>query len=262
MRKFTAVAVVMMLTASIAGASVISVNLHHGQEITQGSAGIVDVAHDNWNELNTGGTSSATVSNPIDETGTSITGASVTVESRTDAGGAGSPFIGYNFSDGTATGNAELARDACTGEGNDNILVTVTGLSGDFEDKGYSVYLYLFSNDGTSGGGAARYGGPYEVDIDTSSDTYHGIVGAETGNASQQSDWDYTNQATNSSDAGNVTALKIDVDAGTTGFVLEVNGTYKRTMLEGIQIDSVPEPATMSLLALGGLGVLIRRRRS
>jgi hypothetical protein len=32
--------------------------------------------------------------------------------------------------------------------------------------------------------------------------------------------------------------------------------------LDNIELSVVPEPATMSLLALGGLGVLIRRRRS
>ncbi len=33
------------------------------------------------------------------------------------------------------------------------------------------------------------------------------------------------------------------------------------TGFDNIKVEGVPEPATMSLLAIGGLGVLLRRRR-
>ena len=45
---------------------------------------------------------------------------------------------------------------------------------------------------------------------------------------------------------------------GTTG---TITGSYGPGSLGGIQIEVVPEPATLALLGLGGIGLLLRRRR-
>ncbi|MCP4375940.1 MAG: PEP-CTERM sorting domain-containing protein [bacterium] len=56
-------------------------------------------------------------------------------------------------------------------------------------------------------------------------------------------------------DAGDEIALRI---TNATSSNVEWETT---TWLDNVTVEAVPEPATMSLLALGGLGVLARRRR-
>jgi len=56
--------------------------------------------------------------------------------------------------------------------------------------------------------------------------------------------------------AGDITAFGLYLDMNTGG-----DGSNGTMRVDNFTISQVPEPATMSLLAIGGLGVLIRRRK-
>ena len=51
-------------------------------------------------------------------------------------------------------------------------------------------------------------------------------------------------------------------DIGFKGFLSRLQTTQERLSVDNFQFEIIPEPATMSLLMLGGLGVMARRRRN
>jgi hypothetical protein len=152
--------------------------------------------------------------------------------------------------------------------------VVVNGLPASFTGPGYLVYLYYDGDNGT-GTGQHRVG-RYEI---------NGVSmwGRDAGN---RFDGVFIQGQTTTDPAPGMTGTGLDnlaaavatVPAGnymifgpltTADFTLNVQasasaGGTNRAALNGMQIVAVPEPSTVSLIALGalgGLGLLVRRIR-
>ena len=193
------------------------------------SAGLTGFAATNWNNV---ATASGTAGSLTDDSGTA-TGASVTW-------GAGGVW-GDSAADGDADlgiGDAILARgyldDQDTGGGIGNNF-DVTGIS----FTTYSVVLY-YSTDGTGVGYRDA--------------TVNGTTSSTTGarRQYQNPNWDASNTIVFTGLSGN---LDVDVLSGPSG--------GERGSLAGFQIvdTTIPEPSSTALLGLGGLALILRRRK-
>lgn len=154
-----------------------------------------------------------------------------------------------NYYGPVANGNANqnemmmsglFAMNAASTNGADGTFITVTGLGAEFTGPGYDVHVY-FANDTTRTNGVTGF------------DNASNSVSVETA----------------SNDPGNFLTLpgyvlgtNYVVLSGFTGssFTLTRGPTGGVPQVGGIQIESVPEPASMTLLSLGGL--LMWRRRN
>jgi hypothetical protein len=191
-----------------------------------------------WNGIDGNGGANITVSTLVDSFGNEVVGAGVSVAMYGVRGG-GTPDS--PSAAGPATHDAEalmqdyfyarFGRDTYPGE------ITLTGID---PAKTFDLYLY--------GGG--------DQTSQNSRFTYDGL-----------------SKSTAAPDAA-VTALIEDVNyvvfrninatqAGEIFFTLdrpEADTDY--SAINGLQLVEVPEPTTLSLLALGGLGAIVRRRRA
>jgi hypothetical protein len=125
-----------------------------------------------------------------------------------------------------------------------------------FEDASgrYTSWVDNMSNpdDGTTNGDVEKVtitfaigGTPTTVDLGATGLTVHIRDGGMLINGTS-----YTNDASVLQNATNVSSITFEANGG---------GGNNRGVLQTLEI--VPEPATMGLLGLGGLGILIRRRR-
>lgn len=159
--------------------------------------------------------------------------------------------------------NASSPSQGATGDGgllqgflnlNDSETISLSGLS-TWAPNGYQAYAFF-----DIGGASRTYGismndgGALEIywvaDTSTDSDTNNdGVI-----------DWLETS-ATSSGTA--VTDANYASFGTFTGDTLTISGTNNggRAVLSGFQIIAVPEPSSVSLLGLGGLTLILRRRK-
>ena len=249
MKTKTFIATAVLATAMHASAatiSIISVNFQGGQAPADGpdvttTAGYVPA--DNWNNF-TGKSGSA--SNLVDSTG-----------STTSADLSWQTFNTWDLANGAGNGGD---RDMMSGY-LDNFgasgasdFITISGLQ---PNKGYDVYVYF--NRGT-----ATYSGMNATD-GISNNTYYGF----------DNGFSYADNGYNLTSDDNIgdgwTGANVFLFEDYTGSTLDLDnpanpgvpaGEWK-TYVQGIQIVmTVPEPSSTVMLGLGGLALMLRRKRS
>ena len=249
MKTKTFIATAVLATAMHASAatiSIISVNFQGGQAPADGpdvttTAGYVPA--DNWNNF-TGKSGSA--SNLVDSTG-----------STTSADLSWQTFNTWDLANGDGNGGD---RDMMSGY-LDNFgasgasdFITISGLQ---PNKGYDVYVYF--NRGT-----ATYSGMNATD-GISNNTYYGF----------DNGFSYADNGYNLTSDDNIgdgwTGANVFLFEDYTGSTLDLDnpanpgvpaGEWK-TYVQGIQIVmTVPEPSSTVMLGLGGLALMLRRKRS
>jgi len=219
------------LGAISAHSALIDVNFYsagYGGSTASGAA-VVGGASDIWNGI-AGDNGSGSGISLVDANGNTT---SVTLSYDT-SGGSAITSVAQNTQP-----NPSLMNDYLFNNTGGDITVTLQGL---VASTPYDLYVYLASNDGGSGARAAEV-------------TANSVFASATGDpqASFIPGQNYILLAATSDASGTINITESD-SAGV-NFSGEVD-------MNGLQISSVPEPTTLSLLAISGLGLILFARRS
>jgi len=244
--------ILLSAAACLVGAGVVQnaratiINVDYGSARTttylfQGQGAMLDPDHTNpyWNPAAAIPVSPQTVTNALASDGATATGVTVTVTGANQATSRGS---------GSTTAASGLLN-AWT----NNFLYVTTPLSLDFSitqlpaNVDYTLYIYA-----VNGGWAAASPGNRVQNVSVTGGTAHNGISSASGT-----------QATSFAEGVNYVIF-----TGSTGPGGTVNGSISSNSavgggvaaeINGLQISYVPEPATLGLLAIGGLMMLPRR---
>jgi hypothetical protein len=259
----------MLGVTGISAAETISINFYHTDDNHQ--VGVSDslglVAAQNWNNIE------VQESSDLDETAPYTGDNIVTGLALTDSTGTATlTTAGYRAGvqaerdtpDSVVTGSAPYSADKNMmrsmfygdkgGQGDNlkNEYVEILGLSSAFTSAGYDVYFYSVASDRDAKG---------RFDLDTNSDgnldgaTDLSTFEVTTGTTAFDGTYDIV---TSDGDTGNVFVLKGLTASSFRATISQTSG--KEFGITGLQIVAVPEPASLALVALGGLLMVGRRR--
>ncbi len=254
--RFIGVFVVMSLLAASAQASMIGINFEgNGGSVlaSTDSAGVV--AQTNWNGVAGG---SGSLSGLVDDGGTATT-ASVTFTGHN--GGAAEANVPSNNDEALCDGFIYSYWNTSSQPGGAvQGAVTVSNIPTAYQSTGYEVYIYVTSNRTD-----------YSNQMITVNLTNYYASLTPYSNPSDPGNLVYTEVTQTTSTTGydgtpygsyvHITGLTGSSFSFT--FETDPNVPYVTTPgVYGLQIvQTIPEPATMSLIGIGGLGLLLRRKR-
>lgn len=233
-------------TCTTFSAALVGLTLSTTQAATVSVGGFTVVEAD---EFNVGGSAGNTVFDggaPATGTTTRTQGSfsdAATWKYRTESQWSSSgTFSGAYSSYGNGGGAANTALTLTT---------TVTGLASDT----YDVFaVYISRNDGvTDGGVAAALSGNSLVDYADVSGASGGATAISLGVSSGE--WEAF-----AVKVGTVTGTGFAVDAGVLSSTDSGSGIQRNTYV-GVAYQAVPEPSSAALLGLGGLALILRRRK-
>ena len=193
---------------------------------------VTDTVGNDWNDLATTDTTYNTIHDLDNAT---LTGVSVQFAGGGINTAGEDNWVGLSTNASTFNAPAEFVDSVTTDLWFNNATITITGL-----DTGLTYNLYSVSQ----GGGAG---------FDTREDT-HSVMG----------DVSYGSTTVNRGVARTTgafhTFLGVSPD-GTGTIVFTTSGVGNNPAFNGLLIEAVPEPSSTALLGLGGLALILRRRR-
>lgn len=221
-----------LTTVSAIDAAVISVNFDNGSNSIAGSLGAVESVA-NWNAADIGAAGSpVSTLNLLDDSG-AVTTADIALENQF-AGAAG------GFAAAVDGGSGDLGNLFTYRNRNGGVIGTVSQL--DITNFAtYDVYVYFNRNGATP------------------TESYDITLGATTFSVTTNN----TAAAFTEANAGNSFTGNYVVFQGVTGtsFTVTAGDSGQADYIYGMQIVSVPEPSSTALLGLGGLALILRRRK-
>lgn len=226
------------------------------------TAGFGSYAQNNWNEVAGSGSSSYSTSSPISLSGTTVTLSISNAHKFNQANGVTSVNNGGSGSTSSPTANEVLLSG---GLENDSGGTPTTIEFQNVAAGTYNLVLY------TAFQGNGSYAGAVGFSVNGGADTY---IVEQDGAAFYPNDTFVTNPTTNVGDlsTGSVSNyLLFNNVSPVNGNITITYGKYASgtvandgngNAVDAVQLSSVPEPASLALLALGGLGLIPLRRKN
>jgi hypothetical protein len=252
MKKIILPAVAALAIASSANAAIISVNFDGRSAGTLASGDVAGVeSANNWNNVSSGDNSgsNATTSSLINDSGV-VTSTSITYEQNF-----------WSINNGTSTDGKVSSGYTNTSSTADGVL-SIAGLGSEFTSGGYNVILYLGGTDSQGQNTAIEVG----ANIGGGTSQWIRHVRSTDATFSGYNSETFADEATAQSGSTNSNYV---VFSGLTAASFDINvlkdssstSGWARAGIKGVQIVAVPEPSSTALLGLGGIALILRRRK-